>query len=121
MNMTGLNLLIAAGSAAAVLLLGWEYAGRRAFLSSRTQARLFKAETPASGNTGSSDPSAWPTTARVKMARQFGEELGCRERLLTPLWRYFGCLRMNEKRKRPGPHLRCSFAPSHIAMRIEHP
>ena len=46
LNITVLILLIAGLSAAAVLTLGWELSGRWAFLSSRAQRRLQKAETP---------------------------------------------------------------------------
>ena len=43
MNMTNLIILISFLAAAIALLLGWEFAGRWDFLSSRTQRRLQQA------------------------------------------------------------------------------
>lgn len=46
MNLTSIILVISFLVSAIVLVLGWEFSGRWAFLSSQTQARLSQAETP---------------------------------------------------------------------------
>jgi Flp pilus assembly protein TadB len=46
MNLTSIILIISFLASAIALILGWEFSGRWAFLSSRTQARLAQAETP---------------------------------------------------------------------------
>ena len=46
MNLTSIILIISFLASAIALVLGWEFSGRWAFLSSRTQARLSQAETP---------------------------------------------------------------------------
>jgi hypothetical protein len=46
LNTTTLILTISTGAALAAIVLGWNAIGRWAWLSSRTQRRIFEAETP---------------------------------------------------------------------------